>query len=119
MTRLPLDEIFRRTDAEARSRNAELRAMVLRHPDLAQQLTQLPWAPTSPAQWGGFIPPRMALSRGQLRRNDSPQRAALVAICRTAVEREYGEEIARKWLEEINEDRWSGPWSPHNTIEGS
>lgn len=63
---------------------------VLKHPDLAARLCQppLPWS--SPAQWNGFVPPRFlaADAGGNVRPNDSPERAALVEICTEAARRE-------------------------------
>jgi hypothetical protein len=62
---------------------AGLRAMVLAHPDLAERLTQPPLSYQRPEQWNGFVPPDTF--NGQ--HNDSPRRAALVAIVAEAESR--------------------------------
>jgi hypothetical protein len=80
--------------ADAAQLCAERRERVLAHPDLAQRLTEPPLEYTrttpggkqrpAPELWNGFVPPRTF--NGAL--NDSPQRAALVAICEEAQARE-------------------------------
>ncbi len=61
----------------------ELRAMVLAHPDLAAKLCQPPLSYQRPEQWNGFVPPEYFNGRP----NDSPRRAALVAIIAEAQSR--------------------------------
>lgn len=60
------------------------RAMVLRHPDLAARLCEPPIGYREPWQWNGYIPPDTFTGN----HNDSPQRAALVAIAAEAEARE-------------------------------
>lgn len=60
------------------------RAMILRHPDLAAKLAELPLGPASPEQWTGAIPPE--LFNGV--RNDSPRRPAILALLAEAERRE-------------------------------
>lgn len=91
---------------EAQRKNRERRARVLAHPDLARRLTQPPLSYKRPEQWNGYIAPRLLAedacsscsnySRGRCpghhvaKVNDSPRRAALVAIAREAAERAMG-----------------------------
>lgn len=76
--------------ARGRRENDQRRTRVLKHPDLAALLCQppLPW--TSPEHWNGFVPPRFLPSdaSGNVRPNDSPERAVLVEICTEAARRE-------------------------------
>jgi hypothetical protein len=60
------------------------REAVLAHPDLAERLTQPPLDYAQPSQWNGFVPPEQF--NGQ--NNDSPRRAALVAIVDEALTRD-------------------------------
>jgi len=75
---------------KARQENAERRARVLKHPDLAALLCQppLPWS--RPEHWNGFIPPRFLPpdSKGITHPNYSPERDALVEISAEAMRRE-------------------------------
>jgi len=59
------------------------REAVLAHPDLAERLTQPPLGYAQPSQWNGFVPPE--LFNNQI--NDSPRRAALVAVVDEALAR--------------------------------
>ncbi|MGW0577330.1 hypothetical protein ACWD25_15435 [Streptomyces sp. NPDC002920] len=43
--------------AAAQRAAAHRRALVLRHPDLAERLTQPPLRHTTPEHWNGYIPP--------------------------------------------------------------
>jgi hypothetical protein len=61
-----------------------LRDVVLAYPDLAKRLTDSPLDYERPEQWNGFVPP--AEFNGV--HNDSPRRAALVAIVEEARQRE-------------------------------
>jgi hypothetical protein len=65
-------------------RSRERQARVLKHPDLAALLTSPEVGYARPEQWSGYVPPEM----WQESRNDSPRRAALVAIATEAMERE-------------------------------
>lgn len=60
------------------------RETVLAHPDLAEKLTRPPLGYAQPSQWNGFVPPEKY--DGQI--NDSPRRAALVAIVDEALARD-------------------------------
>jgi hypothetical protein len=87
---------------------AERRARVLKHPDLAKRLTELPIGYAKASQWNGWVPPQVIdleatrevlrdgkgfrnphgrLALGE-RQNDSPRRAALVDIAAEAWRRE-------------------------------
>ena len=75
--------------AGAVTRTAEQRAVVLRFPDIAAKLTEFPMSYARPEQWTGFIPPKWVTAphgSGWVL-NDSPSRAALLAIHAEAVER--------------------------------
>lgn len=82
--------LWREALARARRDNSLRVQRVLRHPDLAARLCQppLPW--TSPEHWNGFVPPRFLPSdaSGNVRPNDSPERAVLMEICTEAARRE-------------------------------
>lgn len=60
------------------------REAVLAFPDLAERLTRQPLDYVRPDQWNGFVPP--AEFNGQA--NNSPRRAALVAIVDEALTRD-------------------------------
>jgi hypothetical protein len=94
--------------ANAGSRCAERRERVLRYPDLARRLTQPPIGYSRADQWNGYVPPAVVNSgsyeevlhsvsgrpNSKGRRafgqagNDSPRRAALVAVAAEAWRRE-------------------------------
>ncbi len=61
------------------------REAVARYPDLAERLTHPPLSYARPEQWNGFVPPK-EFPEGTL--NDSPRRAALVAIVDEALARD-------------------------------
>jgi hypothetical protein len=65
-------------------RSRERRERVLKHPDLAELLTRPEVGYARPDQWTGYVPPEMWNDS----RNDSPRRAALVAIATEAMNRE-------------------------------
>lgn len=93
------------------------RELVLAQPDLAAQLTRPPLGFKQPEQWNGYIPPYMTPAEKGHIRNDSPQRVHLVAIVRTAMARQYGEQVAREWLAKTNANQWPHDgWSPHDAI---
>lgn len=98
---------------------AEHRRLVLLYPDLAKRLTMPPLDFRTPDLWHGYIPPRMIPVGGGMTQNDSAQRVHIVALVREAMARTYGGEVAATWLHEINQDRWSGSWTPHAAIERS
>jgi hypothetical protein len=64
--------------------NAERKATVLRHPDLAARLCEAPMRCSSPERWSGFIAPEMTATGP----NTSPYRAQVVAIYEEALRRE-------------------------------
>lgn len=107
--------LYRETKASRRAEMADLRQLVLSYDDLAKRLTELPWPHSQPDRWAGQIPPCVFRDR----RNDSPQRAALVAICHEALGRKYGPEFADRWLAAINHDPEAPRWTPHAAIEGN
>lgn len=77
-----LTRLIKQAQAAGRTENARRRALVLRHPDLAQKLTEPPLRHTTPEHWTGYIPPAydaVALGGAQPI-NTSPARAALVAL---------------------------------------
>lgn len=113
MNRPNIAELYRRVAAGVAHEKTERRELVLSYPDLAARLTRLPWPFSEPDRWSGHIPPYLFAGR----RNDSPQRAALVEICREAISRKYGDDIAARWLAAINSDPDAPTWSPHTAIE--
>jgi len=115
MNRPLLADLYRRENARMAGEKAERRELVLAYPDLAARLTKLPWPYSQPAQWTGHIPPYLYGGR----RNDSPQRADLVAICREAISRKWGEEIGTQWVDAINHDTDEPQWTAHTAIEGN
>lgn len=113
MKRPDIAKLYRTVSAGKRHEQAEMRELVLGYPDLAEKLTALPWPFSEPEKWTGHIPPYLF---GGVR-NDSPQRAALVAICRQAVARKYGEDLAARWLAAVNSDPDAPEWSPHAVVQ--
>lgn len=103
-----VNELYAIVSAQARDECAQRKARVLAHPDLARRLvTELGYQ--RPEQWNGYVPPLIinpgasevlthngtpnrngGRSAGQ-QQNDSPRRAALIAICREAYKREQAE----------------------------
>lgn len=119
--RRSITELYRQAHAAAEAEHAERRRLVLAYPDLAQRLTQPPIGYTDPRQWTGYIPPYMIEGptqhgRNTWTRNLSPVRVHLVAITREATARTYGEPVAAAWLDETNENRWTGDWSPTDAL---
>ena len=110
--------LYREQRAKAEAEQAERRSLVLADDELAKRLTAPPIGFANPRQWTGYIPPLMieGPERQGMVRNPSPIRVQLVAIVREAYARNYGEATGRAWLQDINTDQWSGPWSPHSTV---
>lgn len=81
-----LREMIRISVAQATSERTARRALVLRHPDLAQRLTQQPLNFTKPEHWNGAIPPETWREAP----NDSPLRPALLELVAEAEAREAG-----------------------------
>jgi len=123
MSRPSFTETREAIEAAAKKEHAERRELVFKYPDLVARLGRLPWAFSRPEIWTGYIPPLMVegphdpkTPRGAWIRNTSPQRIHLVAIVREAYARTWGEDTARAWLEEINTNRWTNDWSPHDAL---
>lgn len=77
-----LPRLIKQARAEAHAENARRRALVLRHPDLAERLTQPPINHTTPEHWTGYVPPAHdpeTFGGGQPL-NTSPIRAALARL---------------------------------------
>jgi hypothetical protein len=74
---------LRDLQAEARSNNNRLKALVLAHPDLAAQLLEKPLAFERPEQWSGYI----AGNHWDGRPNRSPYREQLAALVAEAERR--------------------------------
>lgn len=64
----------------AHDMNNRRRALVLRHPDLAQHLCDPPLKCPAPEAWTGYLPPELWNGRT----NDSPIRTQLLAIVQAA-----------------------------------
>lgn len=77
-------EMIRISCAQATSARIARRALVLRHPDLAERLTQQPLNFTRPEHWNGAIPPETWREMP----NDSPLRPALLQLVAEAEARE-------------------------------
>lgn len=75
--------------AAARAQLAEQRRLILAYPDLAARLCAAPIGFKRPEQWTGYIPPTFDRERpdGTVPQNDSPVRAALMALLEQAAER--------------------------------
>ena len=75
--------------AAARAQIAEQRRLILAYPDLAARLCAAPLGFKRPEQWTGYIPPTFDRERpdGTVPQNDSPVRAALMALLEQAAER--------------------------------
>lgn len=80
---------WRSAAQQAARDSAEQRRMILEFPDLAAKLCQPPLGYKQPEQWTGYIPPRWdATSEDNVvKPNDSPRRAALLALLEQAAER--------------------------------
>lgn len=105
--------LYRETAASRRNEMSDMRQLVLGYPDLAKRLTELPWPFSAPDRWTGHVPPFLFGGR----RNDSPQRVALVAICHEALARKYDAEFADRWLAAINHDPDTAQWTARGAIE--
>jgi hypothetical protein len=79
-----LREVMTIACKQATADRLERRALVLRHPDLAQRLTQQPLNFTKPEHWNGAIPPETWREMP----NDSPLRPALLELVAEAQQRE-------------------------------
>lgn len=69
---------------QEKASNIQRRERVLKYPEIAELLTHPPLSMTHPELWSGYIPPAVWREK----RNDSPVRAQLIAICNKVVERE-------------------------------
>lgn len=85
--------LIKQAQAAGRAENARRRGLVLRHPDLAERLTQPPIGHTTPEHWTGYIPPAYDAETygGGQPINTSPARAALVALLAEAEARTTAE----------------------------
>ncbi|MFJ4682009.1 hypothetical protein [Streptomyces sp. NPDC088789] len=84
-----LVRLIKQARAAAHAENSRRRALVLRHPDLAERLTQPPISHTTPEHWTGYVPPAHdpeTFGGGQPL-NTSPIRAALAALVAEAERR--------------------------------
>lgn len=81
-----LREVIAVACRESAEATAARRALVLRHPDLAERLTQQPLNFTTPQHWNGSVPPEMW---NQVR-NDSPRRPVLLEMVAEGTRRERG-----------------------------
>lgn len=84
-----LREVLTALRTDARAECDRRRRIVLAHPDLAEQLTELPCKFASPQAWTGYIGPETTDidRRGDGDRNTSPYRAQLVALVAEAERR--------------------------------
>jgi hypothetical protein len=101
--------------AAGRNHAAENRELVLGYDDLAAQLAKPPIGYAAPQAWSGYIAPAMTPVGRGYERNLTPRRVQLVALVHAAIQRSHGAEAARKWLDEVDADRWSRPWTPHGS----
>jgi hypothetical protein len=79
-----LREVIGAACREAAEASAARRALILRHPDIAERLTQQPLNFTTPQHWNGSVPPELW---NQVR-NDSPRRPVLLEMVAEANRRE-------------------------------
>lgn len=85
-----LVRLMKQARAAAYAENARRRALVLRHPDLAEKLTQAPIGHATPEHWTGYVPPEYdppGVGGGQPL-NNSPIRRALAALVAEAEARD-------------------------------
>lgn len=115
MTEINWRKRYAAAAAAGRNHAAENRELVLGYEDLAAQLTRKPIGYASAAAWSGYIAPAMTPTGRGYERNLTPRRVQLVALVHAAIQRKHGAEPARRWLEETDADRWTRPWTPHNT----
>lgn len=87
-----LKEFLKQIQAAAHAENRRRRTLVLRHPDLAKQLTKLPHRHTTPENWTGYIPPATDCT-GAI--NTTPCRAALLTLVAEAEQRAATEQQGR------------------------
>lgn len=87
-----LKEFLKQTQADAHAENKRRRTLVLRHPDLAEQLKKAPHRHTTPQDWTGYIPPATDCA-GAI--NTTPCRAALLALVAEAEQRAGTEQQGR------------------------
>ena len=73
---------------ESKERSQRRRELVFKHPDLAKQLLSNLIGYSRPENWNGWIPPATVAARDGYVPNDSPRRAALVALVEEAERRE-------------------------------
>ena len=85
----PGHEACMRAAAAEHAQLVEQRRLILAYPDLAAQLCAPPLCFKRPEQWTGYIPPTFDRERpdGTVPQNDSPIRAALMALLEQAAER--------------------------------
>ncbi|MBV7671406.1 hypothetical protein STHAL_18310 [Streptomyces halstedii] len=76
-----LKEFLKQTRAAAHAENKRRRTLVLRYPDLADQLKKAPHRHTTPQDWTGYIPPATDCT-GAI--NTTPCRPALLALVAAA-----------------------------------
>lgn len=87
-----LKEFLKQVKADAKAENRRRRTLVLRHPDLAKQLTEAPNRHTTPEDWTGYIPPATDCT-GAI--NTTPCRPALLALVAEAEQRADREQQGR------------------------
>ncbi|OXS35417.1 hypothetical protein [Streptomyces sp. XY006] len=82
--------LIKQARTNAAQENTRRRALVLRHPDLAERLTQPPIGHTTPQHWTGYVPPEYDAPSvgGSQPINNSPIRAALAALVAEAEARD-------------------------------
>lgn len=79
-----LVEFLKVSIRDGRAAAERRRALILRHPDLAERLTKDPLNYTTPEHWNGSVPPETWREA----RNDSPRRPAILALLDEAQRRE-------------------------------
>ncbi|MFF5404576.1 hypothetical protein ACFY8K_16955 [Streptomyces misionensis] len=84
-----LVRLIKQARTNAHAENARRRALVLKHPDLAERLTQPPINHITPQHWTGYVPPAHDPENygGGRPINTSPIRAALAALVEEAERR--------------------------------
>lgn len=87
-----LKEFLKQTRTAAHAENKRRRTLVLRYPDLAEQLKKPPHRHTTPQDWTGYIPPATDCT-GAI--NTTPCRAALLALVAEAEQRAEAEQQGR------------------------
>ena len=82
--------LIKQARTNAAQENTRRRSLVLKHPDLAERLTQPPINHTTPDHWTGYVPPEYdapSVGGGQPI-NTSPARRALAALVAEAEARD-------------------------------